>query len=49
MKLRVEPVRPEPGGTSIQFASQLAEGVISKANHAGKREVLARDIDNREA
>jgi DNA segregation ATPase FtsK/SpoIIIE-like protein len=26
-----------------------AEGVISKANHAGKREVLARDIDNREA
>ena len=25
-----------------------AEGVISKANHAGKREVLARDIDNRE-
>ena len=24
------------------------EGVISKANHAGKREVLARDIDNRE-
>ena len=26
-----------------------AEGVISKANHAGKREVLARDIDNRES
>ncbi len=25
-----------------------AEGVISQANHAGKREVLARDIDNRE-
>ena len=25
------------------------EGVISKANHSGKREVLARDIDNREA
>ena len=24
------------------------EGVISKASHAGKREVLARDIDNRE-
>jgi len=24
------------------------EGVISKANHAGKREVLARDIENRE-
>lgn len=26
-----------------------AEGVISAANHVGKREVLARDIDNREA
>ena len=26
-----------------------AEGVISKANHAGKREVMARDIDNRES
>lgn len=25
-----------------------AEGVISRANHAGKREVLARDIDNAE-
>jgi len=25
-----------------------AEGVISRANHAGKREVLARDIDNSE-
>ena len=25
-----------------------AEGVISRANHAGKREVLARDIDNQE-
>ncbi|MGB0630262.1 MAG: DNA translocase FtsK [Alphaproteobacteria bacterium] len=25
-----------------------AEGVISRANHAGKREVLARDIDTRE-
>ncbi len=25
-----------------------AEGVISAANHAGKRDVLARDIDNRE-
>ena len=25
-----------------------AEGVISAANHVGKREVLARDIDNRE-
>jgi S-DNA-T family DNA segregation ATPase FtsK/SpoIIIE len=25
-----------------------AEGVISKANHVGKREVLARDIDSRE-
>jgi S-DNA-T family DNA segregation ATPase FtsK/SpoIIIE len=24
------------------------EGVISKANHAGRREVMARDIDNRE-
>ncbi|MEE2996257.1 MAG: DNA translocase FtsK [Pseudomonadota bacterium] len=24
------------------------EGVISKANHAGKRQVIARDIDNRE-
>jgi S-DNA-T family DNA segregation ATPase FtsK/SpoIIIE len=26
-----------------------AEGVISAANRVGKREVLARDIDNREA
>ena len=25
-----------------------AEGVISRANHAGKREVLARDIDSAE-
>jgi S-DNA-T family DNA segregation ATPase FtsK/SpoIIIE len=25
-----------------------AEGVISRANHVGKREVLARDIDDRE-
>ncbi len=24
------------------------EGVVSPANHVGKREVLARDIDNRE-
>jgi len=26
----------------------LSPGVVSPANHVGKREVLARDIDNRE-